>query len=33
MGAGQFDRLKQVFDGHLEQLLAEISDAIWQVAA
>ena len=30
---GGFARLNKVFEGRLEEILAEISDAIWQVAA
>jgi type I restriction enzyme R subunit len=28
--AGGFDRLNKIFDGKLEQLLGDISDAIWE---
>ena len=30
---GGFARLNKVFDGQLEELLGEISEAVWQVAA
>ena len=30
---GGFTRLNKVFDGHLEELLHELTDTIWQVAA
>jgi type I restriction enzyme R subunit len=30
---GGFNRLNKIFDGHLDELLHEITDAIWQAAA
>lgn len=30
--AGGFDRLNKVFDGELEQVLGDVSDAIWERA-